>query len=108
MANERVRDPFDRVVRLAKGLLYRAVEADRASVGRVAPDLSLQSPGFVPANPATGRVYQGKFNQLFLRFSQAWGGDFHPPPPRWKTNRRTLIPPDGGPGTSNGNRWELR
>lgn len=75
MANERVRDPFDRVVRLAKGLLYRAVEADWASVDRVVPDLCLQSPGFVPANPATGRVYQGKFNQLFLRFSQAWGGD---------------------------------
>ena len=75
MKNERARDLFDRVTLLAEGLLYRAVEADWASVDRMMTDLGLRSLGFVPANPATGRVYRGKYNQLFLRLSQAWGGD---------------------------------
>ncbi len=62
----------DRLQAVAEGLLLGAVaKAKRGE--RWDWNSGLSGLGLVPTSAATGRAYQGRWNTLFLRVSQAWG-----------------------------------
>ena len=64
----------DRLRAIAEELLYRA--ARQAADGDVFGWKSgLHGLGLVPTNAVTGRRYQGRWNRLFLRVAQAYGGE---------------------------------
>lgn len=64
---------IDRQAAIAEELLFGAV--DKAMRGERWDWISgLSGLGLVPTSVATGKPYRGRWNKLFLRLAQAWGG----------------------------------